>query len=60
MGGFLLRRLHDACVKRQNCLRINPGSTLTTLSIQLKGRVVILDFWTYCYINCLRPAGAGT
>lgn len=35
----------------QNCPWLNTDKPLSLQ--QLKGRVVILDFWTYCCINCL-------
>ena len=35
----------------QNYPWLNTGQPISLQS--LKGRVVILDFWTYCCINCL-------
>ena len=35
----------------QNSLWFNTDKPLSIK--QLKGRVIILDFWTYCCINCL-------
>ena len=32
-------------------LNINPGSEINLKD--LRGKVVLLDFWTYCCINCM-------
>lgn len=34
-------------------LSADPADWLNSLPLELKGQVVVLDFWTYCCINCM-------
>ena len=47
------RARHGARIRRHPGLVQHPGRRPLTLS-SLRGRVVLVDFWTYSCINCLR------